>query len=105
MEYFTTFYLDNEKDIVMDLYMEDGHLYYVLGTPNHKTGNLISNLAKLCELPLSFNEAGLKIIQGEIPCYINAYNERMYIFRMGNTKVANIYPDGRVEIFLRSPRR
>ena len=98
MEYFTTFYLDNEKDIVMDLYMEDGHLYYVLGTPNHKTGNLISNLAKLCELPLSFNEAGLKIIQGEIPCYINAYNERMYIFRMGNTKVANIYPDGRVEM-------
>ena len=51
--FFGRFYLDKEKDMIVDLYREGERLSYVLRTPNHHTGNLISNLAKLCALPLS----------------------------------------------------
>ena len=71
MEYFTQFYLDQEKDMIVELYKEQDHLFYILRTPNHTTGNLISNLAKMCDLKISFDDAGLKIIKGEIPCYYN----------------------------------
>ena len=98
MEYFGHFYLDLEKDIIVDLYMEDQRMFYVLRTPNHHSGNLITNLAEICHLPLSFDESGLKVVRGEILCYINQYNQRMYIFRLGNTKVANIFPDGTIEM-------
>ena len=98
MERFGQFYLDKEKDIVVELSMEDGRLFYRLRTPNHNSGNLITNLAKLCELPLTFDENGLKVIRGEIPCYVDGENRRLYIFRMGNTKIANIFPDGSVEM-------
>ncbi len=53
MERFGKFYLDREKDIVVDLFREEETLYYVLRTPNHHSGNLISNLARLCRLPIS----------------------------------------------------
>lgn len=98
MTYFTCFFLDNEKDIIVNLYRDLGRLCYELETPNHHSGNLIRNLAKLCEFPLCENERGLLVIRGEVPCYIDAANEEVYIFRLGNTKVANIYPDGRVEM-------
>ena len=98
MVYFQRFYLDREKDLAVDLYMEGERLLYVIRTPNHHTGNLISNLARLCGLETSFDENGLKVIRDEIPCYYNGENERMYILRLGNTKIANIYPDGRVEM-------
>ena len=98
MTYFTCFFLDNEKDIIVNLYRDLGRMCYELETPNHHSGNLIRNLAKLCELPLCENEKGLLVIRGEVPCYIDAANEEVYIFRLGNTKVANIYPDGRVEM-------
>lgn len=98
MTYFTCFFLDNEKDIIVNLYRDLGRLCYELETPNHHSGNLIRNLAKLCDLPLCENERGLLVIRGEVPCYIDAANEEVYIFRLGNTKVANIYPDGRVEM-------
>ena len=98
MERFGQFYLDKEKDIVVELSMEGERLYYRLRTPNHNSGNLITNLAKLCELPLTFDENGLKVIRGEIPCYVDGENRRLYIFRMGNTKIANIFPDGSVEM-------
>ncbi|MBQ1385797.1 MAG: hypothetical protein IIY75_03285, partial [Erysipelotrichales bacterium] len=98
MTSFGHFYLDNEKDIIMDLFMQKEELFYVLKTPNHHTGNLITNLAKLCDLPLTDDENGLKQIEGKIPCYIDAQNRRIYIFRMGNTKVANIFPDGTIEM-------
>ncbi len=97
MEYFSRFYLDQEKDIVVDLYMENERLYYQLRTPNHTTGNLITNLAKMCDLQISFDENGLKIIKGEIPCYYNDEGKLVYIFHMKDTKVANIYPDGKIE--------
>ncbi len=98
MTYFTCFFLDNEKDIIVSLYRDLGALYYELETPNHNSGNLIRNLAKLCGLPLSKNEKGLLVIRGEVPCYIDGNNEEVYVFRLGGTKVANIYPDGRVEM-------
>ena len=95
---FAQFYLDLEKDIIVELYKENDRLSYILRTPNHHTGNLISNLAKLCDLKLYKDENGLKIIKGEIPAYIDGNNNRIYIFRLGNTKVANIYDDGKVEL-------
>ena len=98
MIFFQRFFLDREKDIVVDLYMEGGRLFHVIRTPNHHTGNLISNLAKLCALETSEDENGLKIIRNEIPCYYDGDNRRMYILRLGNTKIANIYPDGTVEL-------
>ena len=94
---FGTFYLDREKDMIVDLFMENGELRYILSTPNHGSGNLIRNLAALCGLPLSKNEKDLFVIRGQIPCYIDGENETVYVFRLGNTKVANIYPDGRIE--------
>lgn len=92
------FYLDLEKDMPVHLSMEDEHLFYELETPNHHTGNLIRNLAHLCHLPLSENEEGMLVIRGEVPCYIDGKNEEVWIFRLGNTKVANIYRDGRIEM-------
>ena len=97
MSAFGHFYLDKEKDIIVDLFMESGALSYVLRTPNHSTGNLITNLADLCGLSISFDEDGLKVVRGEIPCYIDDSNRAVYILRLGDTKVANIYPDGTIE--------
>ena len=130
MKRFQRFYLDKEKDIIVDLYIEGdtapkiaagepgamapqgaavvqaastaspspGPLHFILSTPNHGTGNLIRNLAALCGLPLSEGEDGLLVIRGTVPSYIDGYNKLVYIFRLGDTKVANIYPDGRIEM-------
>ena len=104
MKWFQRFYLDKEKDMIVDLYREEGMtdkegvMHFLLSTPNHGTGNLIRNLAALCDLPLSEGEDGLLVIRGTVPSYVDGYNRLLYIFRLGDTKVANIYPDGRVEI-------
>ena len=98
MIYFQQFYLDREKDIAVELYMEGERLFYEIRTPNHHTGNLITNLAKLCGLKTQADGNGLQVIRDEIPCYFDGDNRRMYILRLGNTKIANIYPDGRVEL-------
>jgi len=97
MEEFGHFYLDKEKDLVVDLYRDRDELRYVLRTPNHGTGNLIANLASLCNLELQTDEDGLRVIRGTLPCYIDGSNRMVYIFRLLDTKVANIYPDGRIE--------
>ena len=98
MIFFQQFYLDKEKDIAVDLRMEEDRLFYTIRTPNHHSGNLITNLAKLCGLKTEEDENGLKVIRGEIPCYYDGDNRKMYILRLGNTKIANIFPDGRVEL-------
>ena len=98
MIFFQQFYLDREKDIAVELYLEGTRMFYVIRTPNHHTGNLITNLAKLCELKTSTDEKGLKVIRDEIPCYVDGENRSMYILRLGNTKIANIYPNGNVEL-------
>lgn len=97
-EYWNCLFLDNEKDMIVSLFREGRRLYYELETPNHHTGNLIRNFARLCGLPLSVNEKGLQVIRGEVPCYINARNQEVYILRFADTKVANIYTDGRIEM-------
>ena len=98
MIFFQQFFLDREKDIAVDLYLEGERLFHVIRTPNHHTGNLITNLARLCGLETSLDEAGLKVIRGEIPAWVDGDNRLQYILRLGNTKIANIFPDGRVEL-------
>lgn len=99
MKYFNEIYLDNEKDIIIKLYQSaKDELTYILETPNHGTGNLITNLAKLCGLETIKNEKDMKIIKGIIPLSINGDNQEVYILRLGGVKIANIYPDGKIEI-------
>ena len=98
MIFFQQFFLDKEKDIAVDLRLEGDRLFYTIRTPNHHSGNLITNLAKLCGLKTEDDEQGLKVIRDEIPCYYDGDNRKMYILRLGNTKIANIFPDGRVEL-------
>lgn len=98
-KYFTTFYLDKERDIVVNLYKSgEDELTYVIETPNHGTGNLITSLAKVSNKEISMNEKGLKIITGIIPASINSKNEDIYIFRLGGYKVANIFEDKGVQL-------
>lgn len=96
---FTKFYLDKEKDIVVKLFKseEPDELIYVLETPNHHTGNLITNLAKIANVETIKDENDMKVITGILQACINDDGEEVYIFRLGGIKIANIYPDGRIE--------
>ncbi len=96
---FTKFYLDKEKDIVVKLFKseEPDELIYVLETPNHHTGNLITNLAKTSNVETIKDENDMKVITGVLQACINDDGEEVYIFRLGGIKIANIYPDGRIE--------
>ena len=98
MTYLTCFFLDNEKDIIVNLYKDLDRIYYILTTPNHSTGNLIRNLAKTCNLPLSKADDGMLVIKGEIPCFIDGANQESYIFKLADTEIASIYPDGNVDV-------
>lgn len=105
LTYFNKFYMDKEKDIVVELYKGKipDELTYIIRTPNHKSGNLISNLARISGLEYERDpENGLKIIKGVIPASINADNEDVYIFRLGSMKVANIY-ENRIEVKAKIP--
>ena len=104
MRFFDKFYLDREKDIIVNLYYEnDDELTFIIETPNHKTGNLIKNLAKICGLKTIKNEKDMYIIKGTIPASINGDNEEVFIFRLGGIKVANIYSNGKIEIKAKIP--
>ena len=99
MKYINEIYLDNEKDIIVKLYQsKQDELTYILETPNHGTGNLITNLAKLCDVKTTKNKNNMKIIKGTIPLYINGDNQEVYILRLGGVKIANIYPNGKIEL-------
>ena len=98
------FYLDKEKDIIINIYRKkEDEIEYILETPNHNTGNLITNLAKICNVETIKNEKDMKIIKGTIPASINGDNEIVYIFRLGGIKIANIYENGKVEIKAKIP--
>ena len=101
---FTKFYLDKEKDIIVNLYKEkEDELTYILKTPNHNTGNLITNFAKLCNVDLTKDQNDMKIIKGTIPASINGDNEIVYIFRLGGFKIANIFENGKIELKAKIP--
>lgn len=98
------FYLDKEKDIIVNLYkINEDEIRFVLETPNHNTGNLITNLAKICGVETIKDENDMKIITDIIPASINGDNEVVYIFRLGGIKIANIYEDGTIEIKAKIP--
>ena len=98
MTYFTCFFLDNEKDIIVSLYKDLDRLIFVLSTPNHSTGNLIRNLARTFSLPLTKDEDDMFVIKGEVPCFVDGQNKESYIFKMGDVEMASICPDGSVEV-------
>lgn len=103
-ELFCKFYLDKEKDIIVNMYRKNpDELEYILETPNHNTGNLITNLAKICGVNTIKNEKDMKIITGVIPARINGDNEVVYIFRLGGIKIANVYEDKTVELRAKIP--
>ena len=96
---FSRFYLDKEKDIIVNLYKEkEDELEYILETPNHNSGNLISNLAKICGLETVKDENDMKIIKGKLEANLNRDNKTVYIFRLGGIKIANIYENKKIEI-------
>lgn len=104
MEFFDRIYLDKEKDIIVNLYKEnDDELTYIIETPNHKTGNLITNLARICNVETIKDENDMKVIKGTIPAEINADNDEVYCFRLGGIKIANIYANGKVFIKAKIP--
>ena len=90
MEYVDSLFLDKEKDVVIDFYKENNNFHYVLRTPNHNSGNLITNLAKLCNLDISYDENGLKIIKGDVPSFINEQNQRFHILKFNKKTIAVI---------------
>ena len=81
MRYFGKFYLDKEKDIVAELDMEQDQLFYTIYATNHKSDNLINNLARVACRP-TVQQGGRTVITGEIPCYIKGDGQRVYILRL-----------------------
>lgn len=97
MRYFGKFYLDKEKDIVVTLGMDQSVLSYTIHAINHQSDNLINNLAAISGQK-TWLQDGRTVITGTIPCYIKGDGQRVYIFRLNGTKLANIYPDGKIEV-------
>ena len=97
MNVWKVFYLDKEQDIKVSLSKRsEEELFYCIETPNHNSGNLITNLAKVCKLETRTGENNKRIITGILPASLNADNEEVYIFRLGGIKIANIYTDGHI---------
>ena len=104
MKFINEIYLDKEKDIIIKLYDKgEDEIKYILETPNHNTGNLITNLARICNLETVKNKDDMKIITGVIPASINGDNEEVYILRLGGIKIANIFKNGRIELKAKIP--
>lgn len=97
MSFFGRFYLDKEKDIVVDLDMRQDQLSYTIYVEHYNENNLILNLARICNKEVIQKNHRL-VIEGEVPCYIKGDGNRVYILRLNGTKLANIYPDGYMEV-------
>lgn len=97
MSYFGKLYLDKEKDIVVRLDMNQSVLSYTIFVENYKSNNLINNLAIISGQKTVIQD-GKTVITGEIPCYIKGDGQRVYILRLNGTKLANIYPNGKMEV-------
>lgn len=106
LNFFKKFYLDKEKDIIVNLYKHyknTDELIYIIETPNHGTGNLITNLAKVCNVQTTKNENDMKIIMGTIPASLNANNDTLFVFILNGRHIATIYGDGRIEQTVKIP--
>ncbi len=100
------FYLDKEKDIVISIFKDKENIdeiTYILETPNHGTGNLITNLAKIFKVETIKNEKDMKIIKGKIYARIDGNNRTVYILNLGGIKIANIYENGEITIKAKIP--
>ena len=94
MKYYDSIYLDKEKDVVIEFYKEKDSYYYILRTPNHHSGNLITNLARTCNLETVFDNDGLKVIKGKVPSFINEENKRIHILKFNGKTIAVINSKG-----------
>lgn len=106
LNFFKRFYLDKEKDIIVNLYKHyntTDELIFMIETPNHNTGNLITNLAKVCQVQTTKNGNDMKIIMGSIPASLNSNNETLYVFSLNEKHIATIYSDGRIEQAVKIP--
>lgn len=106
LNFFKKFYLDKEKDIIVNLYKQYKNLdelIYIIETPNHGTGNLITNLAKVCNVETTKNINDMKIIMGTIPASLNTNNETLFVFNLNGKHIATIYGDGRIEQTVKIP--
>lgn len=98
MCFFGKFYLDKEKDLEVLLEQDEkGGLFYTITAQNYHSDNLINNLA-IISRQQTVIKAGKSVISGAIPCYIKGDGQRVYILRLNGTKLANIYPDGTIEV-------
>ena len=97
MRYFGTLYLDKEKDIEVCLEMDGDLMFYTISAHNHRSDNLINNLARIAAHPTASRD-GRTVMTGPIPCYIKGDGQRVYVLRISGLKLANIYPDGKIEV-------
>lgn len=98
MSFFGKFYLDKEKDITVTLDMnEKGILFYTIAALNYHSDNLINNLAIIARQQTTI-KGGKRVISGTIPCYIRGDGQKVYMLRLNGIKLANIYPDGKIEV-------
>ena len=97
MAHFGKFYLDKEKDIVVYLHKEQEAMSYTICAHNHQSDNLIHNLAAITGRQTTRHKDET-VITGDVPCYIKGDGQRVYILRLNGTKLANIYPDGKIEV-------
>ena len=97
MRYFGKLYLDKEKDIEACLEMDGDRLFYTISANNHRSDNLITNLARIADHPVVLRD-GRTVMCGQIPCYIKGDGQRVYVLRISGLKLANIYPDGKIEV-------
>ena len=97
MRYFGRLYLDKEKDIEACLEMDGDRMFYTISASNHRSDNLINNLARIATHP-TVTRDGRTVMCGQIPCYIKGDGQRVYVFRINGLKLANIYPNGKIEV-------
>ena len=97
MRYFGKLYLDKEKDIEACLETDVEGMFYTISANNHRSDNLINNLARIADHP-TVTRDGRTVMHGQIPCYIKGDGQRVYVFRISGLKLANIYPDGKIEV-------
>lgn len=99
MRILNKFYLDQEKDVIISLYTIENSekVMYLIETPNHHTGNLITNLAKICGLETKKDENDMKIIKEYIDPVKNRKGKNIYFLKLGNINIASFNENGKIK--------